>query len=66
LRAAVYHLWWHRSAIKHGKTPSTEEQTLRAVVWDIKHRISWKGRFKKSDLKFALCESWGIGFDIHH
>ena len=49
-----------------GKTPKTEEQILQAVIWDIMCRISWKGRFCKSDSNFVLCEYWGIGVDILH
>jgi hypothetical protein len=39
---------------------------LRDVVWDVKHRIRWKGKFSKSDVNIALCESWGLDLDILH
>jgi hypothetical protein len=33
------------NGIRHGSTPSSEEQILNAVIWDSKHRVNFKGRF---------------------
>lgn len=66
LSAAVYYLWWQRNALRHGSVPKSEEQLLHSVVWDVSNRINWKGKFCKSDLNIALCDSWGLGLDILH
>jgi hypothetical protein len=61
LATVVYHIWLLRNAICHGCTPTSEKQILNAVIWDIKHRVNCKGRFKLSASNVVLCENWGIG-----
>jgi predicted RNA-binding protein associated with RNAse of E/G family len=62
----VYHIRLQRNAIRHGSTHRSNEQILNDVIWDIKHRVNCKGRFKLSASNVVLCENWGIGLDILH
>jgi hypothetical protein len=59
--AAVYHLWWQRNVIRHGKPPRTEEKILQDVIWDVKNRIRGNG---KTTVNVEICINWGVGLDF--
>jgi len=48
LSAAVYGLWRARNELRFGGHPRTEEQILKMIFWEIRFRLSGKGRFKKT------------------
>jgi hypothetical protein len=64
LHSAVYHLWRARNEIKHNGHPKTEEQVLRLIYWDVRSRISGKGRFAKTSESVKLCLNWNISFSV--
>jgi hypothetical protein len=64
LSSVVYHLWKARNEIRHQGRPKTEEQLLRLIYWEIRSRISGKGRFLKTKGNFVLCLNWNIPFAV--
>jgi hypothetical protein len=49
--------------IKFGGQPKTEEQILKFIFWEIRCRISGRGKFSKTMENIRLCQSWNI--DVH-
>ena len=41
--AVVYNLWYTRNELKHVGSPSSEEQILKNVMWEV--QIGWKKKF---------------------
>ncbi len=40
--------------------PKMEEQILRSIFWEVRKRISRKGKFIKDMENVALCKTWNI------
>jgi hypothetical protein len=59
LSSTVY-LWRARNEIKVLCHPRTEEQILRLNFWEVRKRISGKGKFIKNMENVALCKLWNI------
>ena len=55
--ATVYHIWLQRNAIVHEERVLTKE---RSVIKDVKARLGFKTKFKKSVLNATTCFNWGI------
>jgi hypothetical protein len=64
LSSVVYSLWMARNEIKFGSHPKTEEQILKQIFWEIRSRISGKGKFPKTMENVHLCHKWNIDVDI--
>jgi hypothetical protein len=60
LSSTVYHIWRTRNEIKAKGHPKTEEQILRLIFWEVRNRISGKGKFIKSMENVAICQIWNI------
>lgn len=60
LRSTVYHIWRTRNEIKAKGHPKTEEQLLRLIFWEVRNRISGKGKFIKSMENVAICQMWNL------
>jgi hypothetical protein len=60
LSSTVYGIWRARNEIRHNGHPRTEEQILKAIFWEVRYRISGKGRFKKNQENVGLCHCWNI------
>jgi len=60
LSYAVYHIWRARNEIKVLGHPKMEEQILRSIFWEVRKRISRKGKFIKDMENVALCKTWNI------
>ena len=58
--AMVYHIWLQRNAIVHEERIWTEEQLKRNIIKDVKTRLRFKTKLKKSVLNATICCNWGI------
>ncbi|GLT71182.1 hypothetical protein SLA2020_432160 [Shorea laevis] len=64
LSSTVYNLWRARNEIKHCGQPKTEEQLLKAIVWEVRSRILGKGKFRMSRENLLLCQAWNLPIDL--
>jgi hypothetical protein len=48
LSSTVYGIWRARNETKYHGKPKTEEQILKIIFWEVRSRISGKGKFKKN------------------
>jgi hypothetical protein len=60
----VYGLWKARNAIRLCGVPSTEEQVLERIFWEVRSRLSGKGSFKKSRENDLICQFWNLDVSI--
>jgi hypothetical protein len=60
LSYVVYNLWQARNELRFQGRPKTEEQILKRIFWEIRSRISEKGRFIKSKKNINPCQMWNI------
>jgi hypothetical protein len=47
LSSTVYGIWRARNEIRHNGHPRTEEQILKAILWEVRSRISWERVFQE-------------------
>jgi hypothetical protein len=52
--ALVYHLGCTRNELKHSGQPSTEEQLMKKILWEVRSRLSGKGKFPKTKENLIL------------
>jgi len=64
LSSTVYHIWQARDAIKFQGRILTEEQILRRIYWEVRSRISGKGKFTISRVNVSLCHVWNIAESV--
>jgi hypothetical protein len=64
LSSTVYNLWRARNEIKQHGLPRTEEQILRMIFWEVRYRISGKGKFVKTRENIDICQKWNIDSSI--
>jgi hypothetical protein len=48
LSSTIYNIWWVRNEIKFGGHPQMEEQLLKQIFWEVRCRISGKGKFPRN------------------
>ncbi|GLT57396.1 hypothetical protein SLA2020_303710 [Shorea laevis] len=60
LGASIYHIWRTRNEIRHGCSPSSEDQLLQKIHVDVRSRILGRGKFKKTPRNVDLCCNWGL------
>lgn len=60
LSSSVYHIWRARNEIKLQGHPKTEEQILRQIFWEVRNRISGRGKIIKNGENMDLCHLWNI------
>jgi hypothetical protein len=60
LSSSVYHIWKARNEIKLQGHPKTKEQILRLIFWEVRNRISGRGKFIKNGENMDLCRLWNI------
>jgi len=64
LSSTVYNLWRASNEIKQHGLPRTEEQILRMIFWEVRYRISGKGKFVKTRENIDICQKWNIDSSI--
>jgi hypothetical protein len=42
----------------------SEEQILRMIFWEVRSRISGKGKFKKNRENVNICQNWNIDVSV--
>jgi hypothetical protein len=47
LSSTVYGIWRTWNEIRHNGHPRTEEQILKAILWEVRSRISWEKVFQE-------------------
>jgi hypothetical protein len=57
----VYGLW---KVIRFCGVPSTEEQILKRIFWEVRTRISGKGSFKKTRENVLICQIWNLNDSV--
>jgi hypothetical protein len=60
----VYNIWCTRNEIKHAGHPSSEEQLLKKILWEIRAKVVGKGKFPKNEENLGLCSLWNLPADI--
>jgi hypothetical protein len=60
LGSTVYNIWCTRNEIKHAGHPSTEEQILKKVLWEVRARVAGKGKFPRTRENILLCSLWNL------
>jgi hypothetical protein len=64
LSASVYKIWRAQNDIRHGGQPKTEEQILKFIFWEVRFRVSGKGKFKKNKENIRFCLNWNIDVNL--
>ena len=60
LGAVIYHLWCTRNELKHSAQPSTEEQLLKKILWEVRSRLAGKGKFPKTKENLIFVYLWNL------
>lgn len=58
--AVVYQLWKQRNDMRHRNNIISEEHVLTQIKWEIRPRVTAKGRFWKTSKNVMLHNSWDI------
>lgn len=64
LSSTVYSLWRARNEIKQHGRPKTGEHILRMIFWEVRARISGKGKFTKNRENITICQNWNIDSSV--
>ena len=64
LGAAVYNLWHTRNELKHSGQPSTEEQLLKKIIWEVRSRLAGKGNFPMTRENLILVSLGNLPADL--
>ncbi|XP_062143702.1 uncharacterized protein LOC133851346 isoform X1 [Alnus glutinosa] len=64
LSSTVYGIWRARNETKYHGKPKTEEQILKIIFWEVRSRISGKGKFKKNRENVSICQNWNLDVNI--
>jgi len=64
LSSIVYNIWRAKNAINFQNAPKTEEQILKQIFWEVRSRISGRGKFKKNRENVKLCHLWNVDVSI--
>lgn len=56
----VYGLFKARNAIRFCGIPSTEEQILKMIFWEVRTQIYGKSSFKKTRESVLICQIWNL------
>ncbi|XP_059429209.1 uncharacterized protein LOC132163025 [Corylus avellana] len=56
----VYSLWLTRNEFVHDGQPCTEEQILKKIVWEVRNRISGRGKYPRTKENIMLCSLWNL------
>jgi hypothetical protein len=62
--SAMYGLWKARNAIRFCGVPSSDEQILKMILWEVRIRISRKGSFKKTRENVRICQLWNLADSV--
>ena len=60
----IYNIWQTRNEIKHLGQPSSEEQILKKVLWEVTTRIAGKGKFPKTRGNLVLASMWNLPTEL--
>jgi hypothetical protein len=60
LGSVIYNIWHMRIEIKHLGHPSSEEQILKKVFWEVRTNIARKGKFPKTRRNLVLASNWNL------
>jgi hypothetical protein len=64
LDSVIYNMWHTRNAIKHFGHPSSEEQILKKVFWEVRTNIVGKGKFPKTRRNLVLASNWNLPIEL--
>ena len=56
----VYNLWHTRNELRHAGSPSTEEQILKKVMWEVRTRLARSENFPKTRENISLSSLWNL------
>jgi hypothetical protein len=59
-----YVVYGLRKAIRFCGVPSTEEQILKRIFWEVRTRIYGKGSFKKTRENVLICQIWNLNDSV--
>jgi hypothetical protein len=62
--AVVYNLWHTRNELRHAGSPSTEEQILKKVMWEVQTRLAGRGKFPRTRENIFLSSLWNLPFEM--
>jgi hypothetical protein len=48
LGSTIYNIWCTKNELKHAGHPSTVEQILKKVLWEVQARVAGKGKFPRT------------------
>jgi hypothetical protein len=64
LGSVIYNIWQTRNEMKHLGHPSSEEQILKKVLWEVRTRIVGKGKFSKTRGNLILASKWNLPTEL--
>ncbi|XP_059430260.1 uncharacterized protein LOC132163900 [Corylus avellana] len=62
--SVIYNLWRTRNELKHSGQPSTEEQLLKKIIWEVRSRLAGKGKFPRTRENLVLASLWNLPADL--
>jgi hypothetical protein len=57
---SIYNLWHTKNEIRHAGSPSTEEQILKKVMWEVRTRLVGRGNFPRTRENIFLSSLWNL------
>jgi hypothetical protein len=64
LRGCIYNLWCTRNKLKHSSQPSTKEQLLKKIFWEVRSRLAGKRKFPKTRENLTLVPLWNLSAEL--
>ena len=64
LGSVICNIWHMRNEIKHLGQPSSEEQILKKIFWEVRTRIAGKGKFPKTRRNLVLASKWNLPTEL--
>jgi hypothetical protein len=64
LGSVIYNIWQTRNEMKHLGHPSSEEQILKKVLWEVRTRIVGEGKFPKTRGNLVLSCKWNLPTEL--
>lgn len=60
----VYSICRARNETKFHGHPKSEEQVFKLIFWEVRTRISGKGKLKKSRENVRICRLWNLDVSV--
>jgi hypothetical protein len=62
--STVYSIWRARNEIRFHGHPKSEEQILKLIFWEVRTRITCKGKFMKIRENVRICQLWNLADSV--